>query len=472
MVENNRRRALIVDLLRLLDCSLIVLGAGLAAKIRFGEWLPPSDFLLMVISAPLIYLLYMELANGYRHFLPVQTKIGITKLLLGLGIVFALLLTMVFFTKSSSEFSRLWVGYWGLMTPLLMIGGRSLLAAWLRHTKLAVSMVPQAVILAGDGDDVGVFIHILREKSLDVGLNIGGVFQVLHDTPAPIEGACYAGGELEALCDYVRTNSVDYLMLALRKADHVRLSGVLESLQELSITILEVPIDGQMGLCELEKDCEWVVVAGFPFRRLSIQPFGNRGWLIKAVEDYVLGSVFLIIAAPMMALIAIAIKLTSPGPVFFKQLRHGFNGEEIWVYKFRSMIDGREEEPEVPQATKDDPRITKIGSFLRKTSLDEFPQLINVLKGEMSLVGPRPHAVEHNRSYAKRIDEYLVRHRVKPGITGWAQVNGWRGETDTDEKMRQRVKHDLYYINHWSPVLDMRILFMTLLVGFVNKNAY
>ena len=207
-------------------------------------------------------------------------------------------------------------------------------------------------------------------------------------------------------------------------------------------------------------------------RRISIQPMESRAWILKTIEDYILGSICLVIAMPLMALIAIAIKFDSAGPVFFIQKRHGFNGQEIDIYKFRSMICAREDDLNIPQATENDQRFTRLGKFLRRTSLDELPQLINVLQGRMSLVGPRPHAVAHNNSYKSRINNYLSRHRIKPGITGWAQVNGWRGETDTDEKMSERVSHDIYYINHWSLMLDLRILFMTLFVGFVNRNAY
>lgn len=472
MAETNRRRTLILDFLRVLDGSFIVLAAVLAAQIRFGEWLPPSEFSIMIVFAPLIFLTYMQLADGYRYFLPDQAKIGVTKLFLGLGLVYTLLLITAFFTKSSAEFSRLWVGYWGLLAPSLMVGGRLLLAAWLRDTKQAALMVPQAVILAGEGVDVTAFLHHLSTRCEDGELNVCRIFQAQPPQAGSVQGGPHEEAGPEALIDYVRRNSVDYLLLALREADRPRLTNVLEKLRELSITVLEAPIDGQLKLIRLEQNCDWVILAGLPFRRLSIQPYGNRGWLLKAAEDYILGSICLLLSAPLMALIALTIKLTSPGPVFFKQKRHGFNGEEIWVYKFRSMIDGRKEEPDVPQATKDDPRVTKVGKILRKTSLDELPQLINVLKGEMSLVGPRPHAVEHNKSYAGRIDEYLARHRVKPGITGWAQVNGWRGETETDEKMMKRVMHDLYYINNWSLIFDIRILVMTVFVIMVNKNAY
>ena len=194
--------------------------------------------------------------------------------------------------------------------------------------------------------------------------------------------------------------------------------------------------------------------------------------LFKALEDYLLAALILVIVSPVMVAIAAAIKLTSPGPVFFKQRRHGWNGQPIWVYKFRSMAIHHESDFQVSQATRHDARVTPLGSFLRRTSLDELPQFINVLQGRMSVVGPRPHAVEHNEYYKELVPGYMLRHKVKPGVTGWAQVNGFRGETDTLEKMQKRVEYDLHYIENWSLWLDLKIVVQTLFKGFVHHNAY
>ena len=192
---------------------------------------------------------------------------------------------------------------------------------------------------------------------------------------------------------------------------------------------------------------------------------------LKRLEDLALGSVALFLVALPMLIVALAVKLTSRGPVFFKQKRYGRGGREIEVYKFRSMTVA-ENGPMVTQATKNDARITPVGAFLRRSSLDELPQLFNVLRGDMSLVGPRPHAVAHNVSYERRIVEYALRHQVRPGITGWAQVQGWRGETDTLRKMVYRVEHDLYYIRHWSLWLDIKIMWLTVFGRKVRQNAY
>jgi putative colanic acid biosysnthesis UDP-glucose lipid carrier transferase len=200
-------------------------------------------------------------------------------------------------------------------------------------------------------------------------------------------------------------------------------------------------------------------------------PFtGADGW-IKRLEDFFLGALFLAIALVPMAVIGVTVKLTSPGPAIFKQRRYGLNGEVVDVWKFRTMSVCEDDE-DVLQAKKSDPRITPLGKFLRKTSLDELPQLINVLQGRMSLVGPRPHAVTHNEEYRKLIHGYMLRHKVKPGITGWAQVNGWRGETNTLDKMEKRIEYDLEYIRNWSLWLDLKIIWLTVFRGFFGKNAY
>ena len=212
-------------------------------------------------------------------------------------------------------------------------------------------------------------------------------------------------------------------------------------------------------------------IAGLPVMRIMSRPLDEAQVLQKRVLDIVVALVALVLLSIPMLCIALAIKLNSPGPVIFRQYRHGFNNKPFQVWKFRTMHNTPDENGGVPQARRNDPRVTQIGAILRRRSLDELPQLINVLRGEMSIVGPRPHACEHNDQFAKLIDSYLARHRIKPGITGWAQVHGYRGETDTVEKMRRRVEYDLHYADNWSIRLDVKIMFLTL-GCFVHPNAY
>lgn len=212
-------------------------------------------------------------------------------------------------------------------------------------------------------------------------------------------------------------------------------------------------------------------VNNIPLVSIYDTPFKGLNAVVKRVEDIIVSFIILIIISPILLFIAIAIKLTSKGPILFKQDRYGVNGKIIKVWKFRSM-KVMENDRQVTQATKNDPRLTKIGTFLRKTSLDELPQFFNVLRGDMSIVGPRPHAVIHNEQYRSEIMGYMLRHKVKPGITGWAQINGYRGQTDTLDKMEKRVEYDLEYIHNWSVTLDIKIIFLTIIKGFMSKTAY
>jgi putative colanic acid biosynthesis UDP-glucose lipid carrier transferase len=213
-------------------------------------------------------------------------------------------------------------------------------------------------------------------------------------------------------------------------------------------------------------------VAGHYAIDLSVSPMSGMSRFVKRSEDIIIGTLISIMILPVCLGIALAIKLTSPGPILFKQHREGSNGRRFKVYKFRSMRVHQEEAGQVTQAKKNDSRITPIGAFLRRTSLDELPQFYNVLQGRMSIVGPRPHALAHNEQYKELVESYMRRHKVKPGITGWAQVNGLRGETDTLQKMQRRVEYDLWYIDNWSLWLDLKIIVLTVFKGFINKNAY
>lgn len=212
-------------------------------------------------------------------------------------------------------------------------------------------------------------------------------------------------------------------------------------------------------------------VNGIPVLAVCETPFHGFNGIAKRLTDVVVASLALLLLSPLMLAIALGVKLGSPGPVIFKQRRYGLDGEEIIVYKFRSMTVC-EDGSHIAQATREDRRVTPIGAFLRRTSLDELPQFINVLQGRMSVVGPRPHAVAHNEMYRKLIKGYMIRHKVKPGITGWAQVNGLRGETDSIEKMKARIEHDLDYLRYWSMALDVRIILKTILVVLARHNAY
>jgi len=275
-------------------------------------------------------------------------------------------------------------------------------------------------------------------------------------------------GKLDDLAEYVNSNNIDVIFIAIPISHLIRTKKVLDQLHDATASIYFVPDIFVFDLIQSKT----YDINGIPVVSLCETPFVGFSAVLKHLSDFIFASIALILFAPIMLCIAIAIKFTSKGPIIFKQKRYGLDGRKIFVYKFRTMKVCEDEEDDIIQATRDDPRITKVGAFLRRSSLDELPQFINVLQGRMSVVGPRPHAVAHNESYRKIIKGYMFRHKVLPGITGLAQVNGFRGETTEVGLMQKRIEYDLEYLRNWSLQLDIKILFQTVLSVIVNKNAY
>lgn len=414
------------------------------------------------VIAPLLYLIVMLLIRGYQTLNPETMQIGLFRVLTAQSGTYALLLVFAYFAKVSEDFSRLWTAYSLLAGTALLLALRIVVFVWLRHQGITGHFRPRVALISSAPEPL--IISQLRTRAESHR------FTIVHNCKI-VPGEHAVDSLRDSLCE-MRAANPDIVVMAVSSSDKIRYAEILDDVGAISSDLVEIA-ELNEGLAG-DVASEWVILAGLPFLRRAMRPFGERGWWIKRLEDITLGTLALVCLSPIMLVIALTIKLTSQGPVMFAQLRHGFNGETIRVMKFRSMyVDKMTDTPEkVQQARRNDPRITPLGAFLRKTSLDELPQLLNVLRGEMSLVGPRPHATAHNELYRTRIDGYFARHRVKPGITGWAQINGWRGETDTDEKMRQRVLHDMYYIQNWSPWLDIRIMFLTLVNGFIHRNAY
>ena len=274
-------------------------------------------------------------------------------------------------------------------------------------------------------------------------------------------------GRLSDVSAHVMQHGVKEVYVTLPLTSQPRIKALLESLQETTASLFFVP--DVFGISIIQGRLQ--DVNGVPVVGILETPFTGTNAMVKRISDIVLASLILVLISPLLLLIALGVKLSSPGPIIFRQKRNGLDGEEITVYKFRSMR-AMDNGAVVKQATKGDPRITRFGAFIRRTSLDELPQFYNVLQGRMSIVGPRPHAVAHNEQYRKMIKAYMVRHKVKPGITGWAQVNGHRGETDTIEKMEARVEYDLEYLRNWSLGLDLLIIARTARLMFFDRHAY
>jgi len=303
-----------------------------------------------------------------------------------------------------------------------------------------------------------------------MGLDLLGFFDDKHREPVRLANSKVRlpiTGPLEQLVEQTRAGLIDRVYITLPMRSEARIKWLVDQLSDTTASVYIVPDVFAFELLHARSQN----INGVPTISIFDSPMTGANSVIKRLEDIVLSLLILCVVAIPMALIAAVVKLSSPGPVFFRQKRYGIDGRSIEVWKFRSMRV-MENDANVVQATRGDNRITPIGAFLRRTSLDELPQFINVLQGDMSIVGPRPHAVAHNEQYRGQINSYMLRHKVKPGITGWAQVNGWRGETDTLDKMQKRIEHDLAYIHNWSLWWDLKIVFLTVFKGFIHKNAY
>ena len=366
-----------------------------------------------------------------------------------------------------------WLRVWALAAGGWFTVSRLLVAVWARP-KAARGVFRQHIVIVGGGEAAQRTIDTL-EGSPDLDVEILGLFDDREDNRSPEHVRRYRKlGRIADLADYARHNRVDLIIVAIPLSAEKRLLQMLDRLWELPV---DIRISGQESQLKLSPRA-YDYLGNLPLLAVFDRPLSPWGWFVKSVFDRVVAALLLVLFAPVMALVALAIKLESKGPVFFRQKRYGFNNELIEVWKFRSMYVDKCDANATKLVTKDDPRVTKVGRFIRKTSLDELPQLFNVLKGELSLVGPRPHATQAKAAdqlYEQVVDGYFARHKVKPGITGWAQINGWRGETDTEEKIRMRVKYDLEYINNWSLWFDIYILLKTpfaLLSPANRENAF
>ncbi|SYU74997.1 UDP-glucose:undecaprenyl-phosphate glucose-1-phosphate transferase [Klebsiella pneumoniae] len=274
-------------------------------------------------------------------------------------------------------------------------------------------------------------------------------------------------GDLDQLVKDAKSKRIDRIYISMPMSEEVKIKKLINELTDTTCSVILIPDIFTFNILQSRTE----EINGIPVVPLFDTPLNGINMVIKRLEDIVLSVAILVLISPILLIISAVIKATSSGPIIFKQKRYGIDGKPIKVWKFRTMTV-MEDGGDVVQATKKDARITPVGKFLRSTSLDELPQFINALRGEMSIVGPRPHAVAHNEQYRSLIQGYMLRHKVKPGITGWAQINGWRGETDTLEKMEKRIEYDLEYIRNWSIWFDLKIIFLTIFKGFVHKSAY
>ena len=437
--------------------ALIAVGSLLAIASYFGE---PFQGPYLILA-----LIVFSLTFPGAVYSP-RTVIGLARdVLLNWFIVLLILLFFGYASGYLSLFPTRMVLTWSVAVPVLVFTGHATIP-YLLPKVLAIEGMRRTAVIAG-GNDLGAKLVQQIHGAPLLGIQVAGVFDDRSmERRAEVDGVPTLG-KLSALADYVKSRHVDLIYITLPMASQPRILNLLNQLRDTTASIYFVPDIFMFDLIQARVD----TLTGIPVVAVCETPFYGLNGAIKMLSDYVIALLALIVTGPLMLAIAALIKTDSPGPILFRQRRYGLDGREITVYKFRTMTV-LEDGGVVRQATKDDKRITRLGRLLRRTSMDELPQFINVLQGRMSVVGPRPHAVAHNETYRKLIDGYMVRHKVKPGLTGWAQVNGFRGETDTVEKMQQRIEYDLAYLRNWSLRLDLMIILKTVLVLFGDRKAY
>jgi putative colanic acid biosynthesis UDP-glucose lipid carrier transferase len=446
-------RALLLGGLRVADAAALIVSGALAYELWHGE-----------LSVPGLYWLYIVIGAALgAQALSVAGRYGVERLwrgalarsCVGWGGAVLLVVALIYFAGEGKTFSRAWTVLWwvggcaGLSATDFCF--RRLLRSWQMRGRLT-----SRVAVFGAPPDAERVGHEIEEEAS----GYRRVVAICHQASGG--GGAEQASELDDLVRLARQVRIDEAVLTLS-------CQVGPEIREALVRLGSLPIDVKLYLRLLSPADE----AAFELPAIQIhrRPLAGGSALVKRTADVVLSGLALVAFLPLMACIAALVKLDSRGPVIYRQRRAGFNLNVFVVYKFRTMYESSGD-AEVIQAQRDDARVTRVGKVLRQLSLDELPQLFNVLRGEMSLVGPRPHAVPHDQKYGRLIDGYLRRHRVLPGITGWAQVNGWRGETDTLEKMRARIEHDVWYIEHWSLALDLKILIRTALIALGDKHAY
>lgn len=439
------------------DCIAVLLGSALAYLLRFGFVAVPDRFVLVTLIIALCIVLVNFSTEAYSRWRTTTLWQQLLGLLHTWALVALLVATLIYFADASQIYSRLWLGMTLLFSFLLAVLAR-VSAGLLMARYRAGGRNRHQVYLLGPPASLLKVARKMRKNRAD-GFSIGGVTRV-SDSLDP--------AAMDQVVAKIRQSGCTEVWICMPLDMGGMVKAMMYHLRNETVEIRYLPELSDIPLLNHRVSA----VAGLYSIDLSVTPMSGPARVLKRLEDLILGALIMLLISPLCLVIAIAIKISSPGPVLFKQYRTGINGREFKVYKFRSMRLHREEQGQVTQATRSDSRITPIGRFLRRTSLDELPQFFNVLQGRMSIVGPRPHALAHNEYYKDLVESYMRRHKVKPGITGWAQVNGYRGETDTLEKMQKRVEYDLWYINNWSLWLDLKIILLTVVKGFINKNAY
>jgi len=462
----------LAGLVRVLEVALV---AAVGFAVYVGYVVPAHGFAWHYFAAILGIALLAMLAFQVADIYQVQAFRGHEKQYMRLAsawsVVFLIAISASFFAKAGDQFSRAWLGSFYVLGLFALIAFRRALFLLVRRWTREGRLDRRTVVVGADGNGESLIRSLAAQRDSDV--RVVGVFDDRSDDRSlPSCAGVPKLGTVDDLVAFARNTRVDLVIFSLPISAESR---ILQMLKKLWVLPVDIRLSAHTNKLHY-RPRSYSYVGNVPVLDIFDKPIADWDVVMKWLFDKIVGSLALICAAPIMLLVAIAIKLDSKGPVLFKQKRYGFNNELIEIYKFRSMYADQADLTASKLVTQDDSRVTRVGRFIRKTSLDELPQLFNVVfAGNLSLVGPRPHALHakaENRLYDEAVDGYFARHRVKPGITGWAQIHGWRGETDSQEKIQHRVEHDLYYIENWSILLDLYILAQTPFALIRTENAY
>ncbi len=456
--------------LRLMDAVVILLSGILAyyfsaaykTYVAAGVQGVPEHYLKVILLVVLLSVLIFPLFNIYRVWRGTSTLTEIKHLTISWVVVGLLLTGLAFSTKSGADYSRSWIGLWFVFAWISLLGARVIMRLLLRYLRSS-GYNHRHIVIVGTGEQAAVVADRLR-RSTWFGLEISALFGTdVEGLPDWLRDKKLIT-DTDALRDHVDKAGVDEVWISLPHSEEDVIRKVIKVLEGSSAEVRYVPdiFEYQLMHHSLSE------IAGVPVVKISYSAIDGMNGIVKSVEDYMLAFILFILSSPLMLMLAVGVKMSSPGPILYRQRRVGWNGKQFTMYKFRTMPVETEKESGPIWASAVDNRATGFGSFLRKTSLDELPQLFNVLQGKMSLIGPRPERPHFVEKYKDEIPHYMRKHLVKAGLTGWAQVHGWRGNTC----LHTRIEHDLYYIENWSLWLDIKIIIMTVFRGLVHKNAY
>ncbi len=469
-VEKSVSPAVITGVFQLLE-TLMLAALGFAIYRYYVEVPNDALYIPVIFGASLAANMVFNMARTHSMWIYRTRFQQSARILAAWSLVFVLITTVAFFLKISDQVSRVWMVSWYVLGAIALVifrmGLQNLVHAWTRSGRLV-----RRTVIVGGGKDAEELIRAIQ-KNANNDIELVGLFDDRADKRSPDTiASCPKLGNVDQLIEFARKTPIDLVIVSMPLSAEDR---VLYMLKRLWVLPIDIRLSAHMSKLRLTKSA-YSYVGGVAMLDMADRPISDWNLVFKWVFDKTVATLALILLSPLMVITAIAIKIESKGPVLFKQKRHGFNNELIEIYKFRSMYVDQNDTNASKLVSRNDPRVTRVGRFIRKASIDELPQLFNVLKGELSIVGPRPHALQAkaaNKLYHEAVGGYFARHRVKPGITGLAQIAGWRGETDTLDKIEQRVNHDLHYIENWTPLLDIYIVFMTPFSLFSKReNAF